>query len=84
MVYRMGLTYDEVIDKLDLKIILTKRTRYSLTPGTYEITEINKTLNYIFPDNVKLSITFDDIGIKSILNIIQNLLFTTNFFSIDY
>ena len=83
MVYRMGLTYDEVTDKLDLKFILTKRTRYSLTPGIYEITEKNTNLKYIFPDNVKLSITFDGIGIKSNLNIIQNLQFTKNIFSID-
>ena len=33
LVYRMQLTYDEIIDILDLKCIPTKGTGYSLNPG---------------------------------------------------
>ena len=33
LVYRFQLTYDEIIDVLDLKYIPTKRTGYSLNPG---------------------------------------------------
>ena len=33
MVYRFQLTYDEIMDILDLKYIPTKRTGYSLNPG---------------------------------------------------
>ena len=33
LVYRMQLTYDEIINVLDLKNIPTKRTGYSLNPG---------------------------------------------------
>ena len=35
LVYRMPLTYDEIMDILDLKYIPTKRTGYSLNPGIY-------------------------------------------------
>ena len=33
--YRMRLSYDEIMDILDLKYIPTKRTGYSLSPGIY-------------------------------------------------
>ena len=39
LVYRMQLTYDEIIDVLDLKYISTKRIGYSLNPGIYEIAD---------------------------------------------
>ena len=37
LVYRMQLTYDEILDILDLKYNLTKRTGYSVIPGIYEV-----------------------------------------------
>ena len=33
LVYRIQITYEEIIDKLDLKYFPTKRTGYSLNPG---------------------------------------------------
>ena len=33
MVYRFRLTYDEIIDILDLKYILSKRTGFSMNPS---------------------------------------------------
>ena len=33
LVYRMRLSYDEIMNILDLKYIPTKRTGYSLNPG---------------------------------------------------
>ena len=80
LVYRMQLTYDEVIDILDLKYISTKRTGYSLNPGIYEVVDLNNTLKYILPDNVKVSITIDDVRLKSELKINQTLIFTEKFF----
>ena len=71
---------DEIIDNVDLKHIPTKRTGYSLNPGIYEITDINKTLEYILPDNVKVSITIDDTRLKSKLNINQTLIFNEKSF----
>ena len=80
LVYRMQLTYDEIIDVLDLKYIPTKRTGFSLDPGIYEIVDLNNTLKYILPDNVKINITIDDIRLKSYLNTNQTLLFTEKTF----
>ena len=40
----MQLTYDELIDILDLKYIPTKRIGYSLNPGIFEVVDLNNTL----------------------------------------
>ena len=80
LVYRMKLTYDEIIDVLDLKYIPTKRTGYSLNPGIYETADLNNTLKHILPDNVKVGVTIDDIELKSNLKINQTLIFTEKCF----
>ena len=80
MVYRFQLTYDEIMDILDLKYIPTKRTGYSLNPGIYEVIDLNNTLKYILPDNVKVSVTIDDIRLKSNLKTNQTLIFTEKSF----
>ena len=80
LVYRMRLSYDEIMDILDFKYIPTKRTGYSLNPGIYEVIDLNNTLNYILPDNVKVSVTIDDIKSKSILKTNQTLIFTEKSF----
>ena len=76
----MQLTYDEIIDVLDLNYIPKKRTGYSLNPGIYEVVGLNNTLKYILPDNVKVSITIDDIRLKSNIKINQTLIFTNKSF----
>ena len=80
LVYRMQLTYDEIIDILDLKYIPTKRTGYSLNPDIYEIVDINNTLKHILPHNVKVNITIDDFRLKSNLKINQTLIITEKSF----
>ena len=80
LVYRFKLTYNEIIDVLDLKYISTKRIGYSLNPGIYEVSDLNNTLKYILPDNVKVTITIDDIRLKSNLKINQTLIFTNKSF----
>ena len=65
LVYRMQLTYDEIIDVLDLRYISTKRIGYSLKPGIYEIVDLNNTLKHNLPDNVKVNVTIDHIRLKS-------------------
>ena len=80
LVYRMRLSYDEIMDILDLKYIPTKRTGYSLNPGIYEVVDLNNTLKHILPNNVKINITIDDIRLKSNLGINQTLLFTEKSF----
>ena len=64
--YRFQLTFDEIIDILDLKCIPTKRTGFSLNPGVYGVVDLNNTLKYILPDNVKVNVTIDDVRLKSI------------------
>ena len=76
----MQLTYDEIIAILDLKYIPTKRTGYSLNPGIYEVVDLNNTLKYILPNNVKVSVTIDGIRLKSNLKINQTLIFTKESF----
>ena len=80
LVYRMRLSYDEIMDKLDLNYIPTKRTGYSLNPGIYEVVDLNNTLKHILPDNVKVNITIDDIRVKSNLKTNQTLIFTERSF----
>ena len=48
LVYRKQLTYDEVIDILDLKYIPTKRLSYSLNPVGFEVVDLNNTLKFNF------------------------------------
>ena len=80
MVYRFQLTYDEIIDILDLKYIPTKRAGYSLNPGIYEVTDLNNILKYILPDNVKVNVAKDDIRLKANLKTNQTLIFTEKSF----
>ena len=71
----MRLSYDEIMDIIDLNYIPTKRTGYSLNPGIYEVVDLNNTLKNILPNNVKVNITIDDIRLKSNLKINQTLTF---------
>ena len=80
LVYRMRLSYDEIMDILDLNYIPTKRTGYSLNPGIYEVVDLNNTLKQSLPDNAKANITIDDIRLKSNLKINQTLIFTEKSF----
>ena len=80
LVYRMRQSYGEIIDILDLKYIPTKRKGYSLNPGIYEVVDLNNTLKYVSTDNVKVSVTVDDIRLKSNLKINQTLIFTEKSF----
>ena len=76
----MRLSYDEIMDILDLKNIPTRRTGYRLNPGIYEVVDLNNTLKHILPDNVKVSVTIDDVRIKSTLKTNQTLIFTEKSF----
>ena len=80
LIYRMRLSYDENIDTLDLDYFPTKRIGYSSKPGIYEVVDLNNTLKYILPYNVKVTITIDDIRLKSNLKINQILIFTDKSF----
>ena len=76
----MRLSYNEIINILDLKYIPTKRIGYSLNPAIYEVVDLNNSLKYILPDTVKVNITIDDIRLKSNLKTNQTLIFTNKSF----
>ena len=80
LVYRFKLTYDEIMDILDLKYIPTKRTGYSIEPNIYNMVDLNKTLKNILPDNVKINISIDERKNKTDLEINQTLIFTNKSF----
>ena len=76
LVCRFKLTYDEIMDILDLKYIPTKRTGYSIEPNIYNVVDLNKTLKNILPDNVKINISKDEKKYKTDLETNQTLIFT--------
>ena len=80
LVYRFKLTYDEIMDILDLKYIPTKRTGYSIEPNIYNVVDLNNTLKNILPDNVKIDVTIDERKYKTDLKINQTLIFTNKSF----
>ena len=51
-----------------------------MNPGFHEVDDLNDTLKYILPDNVKVSVTIDDISLKSNLKTNQTLIFTEKSF----
>ena len=53
MVYRMELTYDEIVDNLDVKYIAGSIIGYTLTPGIYKITDFNLMLKSLHPHKVE-------------------------------
>ena len=53
MVYRFQLTYDEIIEILDLKYTPTTTIGYTLPPGICEIIDSNLMLKSILPKKVK-------------------------------
>ena len=81
LVYRMQLTYDEIIDILDLEYIPTKRTGYSIEPNIYNVVDLNKTLKNILPNNIKINVIIDERKYKTDLKINQTLIFTNKSFS---
>ena len=80
LVYRMQLTYDEVINILDLKYIPTKRMGYSIEPNIYNVVDLIKTLKNILPNNVKINVSIDERKYKTDLKINQTLIFTNKSF----
>ena len=80
LVYRMRLSYVEIIDILDLKYIPTKRMGCSIEPNIYNVVDLNKILKNILPNNVKINVTIDERKYKTDLKINQTLIFTNKSF----
>ena len=80
----MQLTYNEIINILDLKYLSTKRTGYSIEPNIYDIVDLNKTLKNILPNNIKINVSIDERKYKTDLKINQTLIFTNKSFFLYY
>ena len=76
----MQLTYDEIIDILDLKFIPTKRMGFSIEPNIYNVVDLNKTLKNILRNNIKINVSIDERKYKTDLKINQTLIFTNKSF----
>ena len=80
MVYRMQITYYEIMDISEMKYFPSKGTSFTLPPRTYETSDINKKLECLLPEIVKVNITIDDVRLGSELNIIKTLLIVKKLF----
>ena len=80
LVHRMQLTYDEIINILDLKYIPTKRIGYSIEPNIYNVADLNKTIKNILPNNVKIDTNIDERKYKTDLKFSHTLIFTNKSF----
>ena len=63
-----------------MKSIPTKRTGYSLNPDIYEVVDLNNSLKFFLPDNVKINIAIDDVRLKCDSKTNQTLIFTEKTF----
>ena len=80
LVYRFQLTYDEIIDILDLKHIAASTKGYTLPPGVYEIIDNNFMLKCLLSKEVKVNFTIDDIRLNSNLTTKKTIRFTEKSF----
>ena len=72
----MERTYDESLFIIDINCFPSKRTSYTLPLGIFEISDINKRLEHLLPDILKVSVTIDDIRLVSNLKSNNTLIFT--------
>ena len=70
------MTYDEIVDILDVKYIAGSTNGFTLLPGVNEGTDSNWMLKSLLPEEVKVNITIDDVRLK--LNLTTNI--TIKFF----
>ena len=65
IVYSLQLTYDAIIDFLDVKYITGSTKGYTLPPGIFEISDNIMMLKSLLPDEAKKNISIDDIRLKT-------------------
>ena len=80
MVYRFPLTYNRIIDILNLKYIPSTNIRYTPPPGINESIDIILVLKSLFPEEVKVNVTVDDIRLKPSLVTNKTIKFTKKSF----
>ena len=76
----MELTYDEIVDILNVKNTAGSFIGYTLPPGTDEISDINLIIKFLLPNKVKVKVTFDDIRLRPKLTTNKTISFTKKSF----
>ena len=64
LVFRLQLTHHEIVDILDVKFIAGSTRGYTPAPVIYKINDINFILKSLFPKQVKINFTIDDVRLK--------------------
>ena len=82
MVKRLQVTYDEIVDILDVKFIAGSTKGFTLPSGIYEISDINLMLKSLLPDEVKVKNNIDDVRLKSNSTTSKTIRFTKTVLSI--
>ena len=81
MVFREELTYDEIVDILDVKYVAASTVEYTLQAGIYEITDGNFMLMSLLLDDVKAKFAIDDVRLSLNLTTNETLEFCKKSFS---
>ena len=80
MVYQMELTYDEIVDILNVQYIAGSTIGCTLVISINEFSDINLMLKSLLPNKVKANIAIDDIILKSKFNTNKTIRFTKKSF----
>ena len=84
MVSKMELPYLESVDILDAKYVNRSSDGYTLPAGINEIGDLKLMLNSLHPNEIKITITIDDIRLRSNLTTNKTVKFSKKSFSIQY
>ena len=75
MAFRMQLTYNEIVDILNVKYFAGSTIGYTLPPGVYKIKDINLLLKSLLPNEVKVNIKNNDTSLRSNLTTSKTIRF---------
>ena len=73
MAFRMKLGYSEYEYKTDMKYIAASSFRYTLPPEIFELSDLNRMLKSLLPDDAKLNFIFDEMRLRSNLSTNEKL-----------
>ena len=77
----MEITNSEIEYILDTKSIAALTTGYTLPPVIFGISDLKLMLKYLIPKAVEVDLTFDDIGLRSLINTNKTIKFTKSLYS---
>ena len=80
LVYRFQLTYDEIIEILDLNYIPTTIKGYTLPPGIYKISDISLMFKSLLSKDVKVKIKIAEVRPETNLTTSKTIRFTKKTF----